>query len=308
MNSTSARDTRQAGADMTVGVVLNRDAGGVGDASPEEVLSALQRTDGLRFATADAVPAKELFDAMQEAVSHDINALVVAGGDGTMRTAASITDSRDIPLAPLPFGTMNLLAKRLFGDREPAAILAELPAARAIDVPGGEIDGHRFFLSAAVGFPAPVAQAREALRRGAAGVASAVDAAAAALRKTGRPAISYDMKGREGRAAGLLACVGAIDALFAQDVAWASAESFEVATAQFASVSDLANLGFRAVVASWREDPSVDVCHATEVRLNAMEGGVVLDGEPFFVDAPATLTFRRRVTRALTTRPQEAMS
>ncbi|WP_369122593.1 diacylglycerol/lipid kinase family protein, partial [Clostridioides difficile] len=42
-----------------------------------------------------------------------IEAVVVAGGDGSMACAAAVMAGRDTPLGLLPLGTMNLLAKDL---------------------------------------------------------------------------------------------------------------------------------------------------------------------------------------------------
>lgn len=51
--------------------------------------------------------------AVRKALDSDIDLLLVAGGDGTVRVAADLVTSTDVPLAIIPSGTGNLLARNL---------------------------------------------------------------------------------------------------------------------------------------------------------------------------------------------------
>lgn len=59
-----------------------------------------------------------------------VDMLVVLGGDGTISALTNHVGAWDGAIVPLPGGTMNLLARRLHGDRSPEAILADVLAGR----------------------------------------------------------------------------------------------------------------------------------------------------------------------------------
>ncbi len=90
--------------------------------------------------------------------------VLVAGGDGTIRTVAQQMAGTGAYLVPLPCGTMNMLARRLYGDRSIAEIIGQIAEARPCTVPTGSLNNHLFLLSAAIGFPATAATARERWR------------------------------------------------------------------------------------------------------------------------------------------------
>jgi diacylglycerol kinase family enzyme len=93
-----------------------------------------------------------------------IEALVVAGGDGTMACAAAVMAERHLPLGVLPLGTMNLLAKDLAIplDLDGAIAVLRAGATRHIDL--GDVNGHVFLTSSQLGITARMARHREAQR------------------------------------------------------------------------------------------------------------------------------------------------
>lgn len=101
-----------------------------------------------------------------EAIAARPDALVVVGGDGTLSSVLEQLANRDVPLALVPAGTGNDLARALglpIGGREAAADAAELAlrgCRRSIDL--GEAvcpDGRAKFLTvAALGFDARVSE------------------------------------------------------------------------------------------------------------------------------------------------------
>ncbi|MEM8834775.1 MAG: diacylglycerol kinase family protein [Planctomycetota bacterium] len=91
--------------------------------------------------------------------------LVIAiGGDGTINAGASFCVEHDVPLAIVPTGTMNLVAKDLDIPLDPlsAAACIERALVRRIDV--GRAGGQVFLHSALVGLAPHLAKEREAMR------------------------------------------------------------------------------------------------------------------------------------------------
>ncbi|NUQ10989.1 MAG: hypothetical protein HUU26_01510 [Gemmatimonadaceae bacterium] len=93
-------------------------------------------------------------------------AVIVAGGDGTVREAANGLAGRDTPLAILPGGTENLVARYFGCDGDPGrtaeAVLSDRRA--ALDV--GSANGRMFLVVAGFGFDAEVVERVHAGRRG----------------------------------------------------------------------------------------------------------------------------------------------
>jgi diacylglycerol kinase family enzyme len=89
-------------------------------------------------------------------------AVVVAGGDGTIACAASTLIGRDVPLAILPCGTMNLVAKDLaLPINDPAAAIGVVANGRIREVDVGEVNGHVFLCASMLGLPARLGRTRE---------------------------------------------------------------------------------------------------------------------------------------------------
>jgi YegS/Rv2252/BmrU family lipid kinase len=93
----------------------------------------------------------------KQAVEEGCTVVFVCGGDGTVMAAATALSGTDVPMAILPLGTGNLLARNLDLplDDEPAALrIGVHGATREIDV--GAIEGKRFVVMAGLGFDAAI--------------------------------------------------------------------------------------------------------------------------------------------------------
>ena len=84
------------------------------------------------------------------------DALVVAGGDGTVNEAISGLKGSRLPLAVLPLGTANVLAAELGLGADPDAIARTIAEGGARPVTVGIANGRRFLLMAGAGFDAQV--------------------------------------------------------------------------------------------------------------------------------------------------------
>lgn len=97
----------------------------------------------------------------------DLAAMVVVGGDGSVRMASRIAAERDLPLWQAPCGTENLFAREFGMSRNATEIAAALAAGRTRRLDLGAIDGQSFTLMASVGYDAAVVHRLARGRKGA---------------------------------------------------------------------------------------------------------------------------------------------
>jgi diacylglycerol kinase family enzyme/membrane-associated phospholipid phosphatase len=105
-------------------------------------------------------PDDDLVQALRDAAA-DGTALGVAGGDGTVSAAAAVAHEAGTPLAVVPAGTLNYLAKALGLDEEGAIDAVRRGRAVAIDL--ADVDGEAFVNALRVGLYADVVAEREQL-------------------------------------------------------------------------------------------------------------------------------------------------
>ncbi|HEV2130545.1 MAG TPA: diacylglycerol kinase family protein [Longimicrobiaceae bacterium] len=130
-----------------VPVFCNREAGG--GAQAEAQLAAAFTDSALAFELCAASPA-ELAERIGEAVQAGVPAVGVAGGDGTISTAAGVLAGTGTALAVFPGGTLNHFAVAL-GIRSYEDAIAALRGGRTIPVDVGEVNGRVFVNGASIG-------------------------------------------------------------------------------------------------------------------------------------------------------------
>ncbi|MFB7252171.1 diacylglycerol/lipid kinase family protein [Microbacterium sp. NPDC056234] len=107
-------------------------------------------------------------DAAEQALADGPAVVIVSGGDGTVRAVAEAVSGRGTPLALLPAGTGNLLARNLempLNDIDRAVAAAFTGTTRAIDVAVAELEddekrrrSHVFVVMAGIGLDAEMAE------------------------------------------------------------------------------------------------------------------------------------------------------
>jgi YegS/Rv2252/BmrU family lipid kinase len=95
---------------------------------------------------------RHLAEHVGRAVRNRAEAVVVAGGDGTIRTAAKLLAGTNKPLGILPLGTRNRLSRALGIPEDPAEAIRSLAAGSARYADIGEVNGHAFVFSSMYGF------------------------------------------------------------------------------------------------------------------------------------------------------------
>ncbi|WP_127819914.1 diacylglycerol/lipid kinase family protein [Microbacterium sp. CPCC 204701] len=113
--------------------------------------------------------------AAEQALAHAAAVVIIAGGDGTIRAVAEVMHGTGIPVALLPTGTGNLLARALgmaINDLEACIAAAFSGDTRSVDVGVAELDGetgerstHVFLVMAGIGLDAEMAQKTNALAK-----------------------------------------------------------------------------------------------------------------------------------------------
>ena len=122
---------------------------------PRRILGILERA-GLPDATWRATTAEDPGPGQaRQALEDGADLVVVAGGDGTVRSVGTVLAGTGVAMALLPSGTGNLLARNLGIPLEvgAAAAVAAHGATRAVDV-GRSDDGECFLVMAGTGFDA----------------------------------------------------------------------------------------------------------------------------------------------------------
>lgn len=223
-----------------------------------------------------------LWRELREAVDCAPDVLVTLAGDGTARTAASLCGSEGPALAPLPGGTMNMLAHALYGPRDWKTVLTNvLSDGAAAPISGGEADGRRFHVAAILGAPALWAEAREAARLRHPAVA--LEKARNAWRRAFSHRVAYQLDGGPPRKSLALTLICPLVSR-AMDV---RERALEAAALDPKGIAAALRLGARTalsqLVGDWRDDPAVDVarCRAGRAWTNADHLPAILDGEPF---------------------------
>lgn len=154
-----------------VAALVNVSAGTVvshGEAALSDILTSAFEKHGISanvefLAGADMVAAAER--ALKQAMNRKLHAIVVGGGDGSVRTVASILAGSGVALGILPLGTLNHFAKDLgipvTVEEAVAVIAAATP--RSIDL--GEVNGEIFINNSSIGIYPHLVFERERERR-----------------------------------------------------------------------------------------------------------------------------------------------
>lgn len=136
---------------------VNTEAG-----SADDACDALNRSGAFRV---ERIAPNELASRVRRAVEQGAGRILVAGGDGSIATAATVLQGKPCELAIVPGGTLNHLARDLGlpTDLEDAVRVANSPTTRSIDI--GEVNGRLFLNTSSVGAYVTYVRTRERLER-----------------------------------------------------------------------------------------------------------------------------------------------
>ena len=164
-----AREDVAAATERRFAIVLNAAAGSVLGADPEErvgsLASALQALTGCGPVETAAVKGPEIAAAMERAAAGPAEFVIVAGGDGTVSSAAPTVRRHGKILGVIPLGTYNLRARDLEIPLETDQAIATLATGIVREIDVATVNGRMFLCQSGFGFFTRVAYARQKQRK-----------------------------------------------------------------------------------------------------------------------------------------------
>lgn len=296
----------------TATLIVNSNAGAHLRGAKDSAAERLQDT-GYRIIR----HAGSIAEQLAASAEHPGDVVIVDGGDGTIRAAIAALRTRNVPIAILPGGTMNLLA-RDYGvptDRDEAFAAIIEGHVRRVDV--GTINGEVFLHSAAVGLPARIGAHREN-RRGRMAAGTKLALFAHALSTLGRDrALCAQITDRGGNTTALstpsiVLLVGQVgEQLFPRPEREMTGErGLSLFAIDSRSAQSLVGLLVQGAIGSLQDGPALEGIAAetveiTTARRKTRRLRMMLDGEQTLVSLPATVSVERAAVSVITA-PQQA--
>jgi diacylglycerol kinase family enzyme len=147
-------------------VLLNPTAGTKPSADRPAEIAELFRAAGLPARVVSLGSPEEIAEAVDAArrAASGTDAVVAAGGDGTVSNVASALVGSNTPLGVLPIGTLNHFAKDLGIPLDLAQAVDVIVAGRTVNVDVGEVNGRTFLNNSSIGVYPDIVVEREKLR------------------------------------------------------------------------------------------------------------------------------------------------
>lgn len=312
VHATPSAATQSTSPLRCVAVVANGAAGALlADPQAEAAMAHQFSQSGLKavFVPPDAGTLPE---RLAQARASGADAVVVAGGDGTIACAAAELLGTGTILGILPFGTMNLLAKDLgipIGDTAGAIAVLTQGAVRAIDV--GDVNGHIFLCASMLGLPAKLGRHRERGRKANplfAWTRFAIAAVRALLRgRQVRLHLRTDTGERVVRAQSISITVNPLDAASGRAFGRVKLDGglFGLYVIARLRLRDLPRLAWRAVAGRIEADKAVRESGARHLVIGAASRSlrVMNDGEARLLRPPLRYRIRSRALLVMAPRP-----
>ena len=141
-------------------MLINPGAGFAGDEAKAEPYRRLFAEGGIE-ADVRVVTEGDLLPTLGEMLARKPDAVVVAGGDGTINAVASRLAGTGIPIGVLPMGTYNHFAKDLGLPLETTGAIRLIKAQRPKAVDIGEVNGRIFINNSSIGAYTHIVEERE---------------------------------------------------------------------------------------------------------------------------------------------------
>lgn len=279
-------------------MLINPMSGGVGNRAAEAAKAILEEYD--IEANVETLEGDGFGETIDRAIAAKPDALLVLAGDGTARSVATLAGEKDILVATLPGGTMNMLPKALYGTGDwKKALRRTLEEGEPRKVAGGAIGDEPFYCAAIIGAPALWAPAREAIRSGKLG--KAWSQARLAFRRAFSGRIRFSLDGREAQKAEALVLITPLISKAFHE----TDPGLEAATMRTSDTGQALRLAANAVFSDWRNDDAVDTETTRKVKIwGRSRIPAVIDGETVPVGKEAEVRFVPHAFTALALSPE----
>lgn len=149
---------------QAVTVLVNPGSGTEPSEDRARRIAELCRAAGLTARVVSLGSPEEAADAARDAATSGADAVVAAGGDGTVSNVATALVGSSTPLGVLPIGTLNHFAKDLRIPMDLAQAVDVIVGGRAIAIDVGEVNGRTFLNNSSIGVYPDIVVEREKLR------------------------------------------------------------------------------------------------------------------------------------------------
>ena len=303
---------------MRLHTIVNGRAGSVINLDREALAARLRQTLGEtgHDVEVEIVEPEELIPAITRAAATQVDAIVVGGGDGTIRAAAGILKDGPLALGILPLGTLNRLARDLNIpiDLDAAASALAHASIRSIDM--AELNGQPFLCNSLIGLP-PIYSRQRQRQRGQPflqRIRAYTRAIRQILRSRRKLTITFD-NGRE-RSRTRILSLAVSNNRYADNAGMIPKRpdldhgELGVYIARHESGWALALAFARAMLGRWRSDPKLTatVARNIEIRTSKSQIRVSNDGEVELVETPLRYRSLPRALKVLAPVPPAVMA
>ena len=240
-----------------------------------------------------------LEEGVQSAASSGADAVIAWGGDGTLACALTACGASGLPVLTLPGGTMNMLPKRLYGERTWHEILDRVLAAPTTEtLAAGRIGDRRFYIAALFGRLTGLAETREAVRKGELRDAAQALVEGDVLDVETRLRLSWATRhGSPNASEQTISAVAAAVALRS-----GPSPAFEVAAIDPGSTLELFATAIDAMIHGWKDAEPVEHDLSDSVVVHDLEGSEIpatLDGEQVSFTSPVRIELVAQAAQVL---------
>jgi diacylglycerol kinase family enzyme len=281
-------------SELKLGVIINASSGGYDLECEHKLLDTLNGA-GIVEAKIWCANADEMERSFTEAAHQKLQVLVALGGDGTIRRAAEACAAQGAYLIPLPGGTMNMLARALYGDMSWQDALHKILAATSAKVlSGGRVAVKQFYIAAIVGAPTLWTEARESIRER--DIGNAIEKGAVAFQSMFETKVQYFMSaGMKGEAE----AVAVICPLISEEMS-DSEQALEVAIVDVENAAEVIGLATAAAFGNWRHDRNILLTKTKRVAVqSSTDIPAILDGERVNLGKTAEIDFVSKAVNVL---------
>jgi diacylglycerol kinase family enzyme len=281
-------------SELKVGAIINTSSGGCDLDSEQKMLNILKGA-GIVEPKTWCGEADQVEQSFAEAAKHNLDVLIVLGGDGTIRTAAEACAQDGPYLIPLPGGTMNMLPRALYGDVSWEDVLKNTLTAPSLKpLSGGRIADKQFFIAAILGAPSLWVEPRESVREG--DIADAIEKGRVAFQKMFKRKVQYLISGE---IKGEAEAIALICPLVSEEMS-DSEQALEVAVVDVENAVEVIGLVTAAAFGKWRHDRNILL---TKTKLVGVQSSkdipAILDGERVNLGRRAEIAFISKAVNVL---------